>query len=72
MHFRSGVILHSKQTQDFKMSALLETLRNACSKDKDQKAEVKSQELGVGISACKGKNLCHELNRKLKALRSRP
>ena len=72
MGFRSGVVLNSKQAQDFKVSALSERLSDAFSKDEIQTAEVKSQELGVGISAFHGKSLCHELNRKLKALEPRP
>ena len=47
MGFRSGVVLHSKQAHDIRVSALSERPRDACSKDEDRTAEVRSQESGV-------------------------
>ena len=52
MGFGLGVILHSKQAHDVRVSALSEKPRNVYSNDKVQTAEVRSQESGVGTRVC--------------------
>ena len=47
MGFGSGVVLHSKQVHDIRVSALSKRPRYACSKDKGRAAEVRSQESEV-------------------------
>ena len=53
MGFRLGVVLYLKRAHDIGVSALLKKPRDICSKDKSQTAELRSQELGVGIRVYK-------------------